>query len=356
MPSTPQRRYELELWINGSLVGDISELAKDRTFSLKRNDSEELTFNMDLTAFEAYCAELGKAPQELLEAYVTDIRVKRLGLYYFGVHVVELDPLLNAAGASLGVKATGFLDLFADRYVTKNYDGEERTDIARDLFVETQSGDATNDFGVIAGAQQYNTGITDTERDYIDQNVKDAEINLTQLQDGNYDFRFTYDRQFETYEQIGSDRPNNKFTFPYNIGSLSAPRSAIGLANYIIGLGSGIGEETLRSEQSDTISRGNYKTRQKILTFNSVSSQDILDNNTGAEVARRKDILQIPKLSLNNTLCDLGVIGVGDRVPVEVQGHPAIQIDGTYRIEQINVSLDDNDAEDITLLVDNFGL
>lgn len=356
MPSTPQRRYEFELWINGSLVGDISDLAKDRKFSLKRNDSEELSFEMDLTAFEAYCASLGKVPQELLECYVTDIRVKREGSYYFGVHVVELDPVLNAAGASMGVRATGFLDLFADRYVTKSYPGEERTDIARDLLAETQSGDSTNDFGVTNGAQQYNTGITDTERNYVDQNVKEAEINLTQLQDGAYDFNFTYDRKFETYEQIGSDRSGNKFTYPYNIGSLSAPRSAIGLANSIIGKGSGIGEETLRSEQSDSDSLGNYKKREKILTFNSISVQETLDNNVAAEVERRKDILQIPKLSLNNTLCDLSIIGIGDRVPVEVQGHPAIQVDGTYRIEQINVSLDDNDAEDISLLVDNFGL
>lgn len=354
--STPTPKYELELWINGAQVGDITKLAQNRRYTLRRNASEDLQFLMSLTAFEAYCESLGAQPQAVLEAYVTEIRVKRAGEYYFGTQVTDMQYNLNQDGINVEVRAAGFLDMLKDRYVTKDYDGFERVDIARDLIATTQAGDSSNDFGITLGVSQYETLITDTERTYVDQNVRDAIVNLTQLADGNFDFRFTYDKKFETFEQIGSERPAYKFTYPYNIRGGSVPHTALSLYNYIIGLGSGFGTETLRTETADGASRGNYKTRQKIVSFNSVSVQQTLDENSYAYLQRVKNILELPKFSVSGELADLSILGVGDRIPVEVQGHSALPLDGMYRIEQIDVSLDENDAEDISLTVDNYGL
>lgn len=351
---TPQGKYELELWVNGSQVGDISQLAQNRRFTLTRNASEELAFLMDLTAFEQYCESLGAVPQAVLEAYVTDIRVKRNGIYYFGVQVSDMQYNMNQSGTNIEVRATGFLDLFKDRYVTKSYSNYERTDIARDLLAESQSGGSLNNWGVVNGPSQYNTGITDTERDYIDQNVRDALVNLTNLSNGNFDFKFNYDRSFETFEMAGTSRPGYNFTYPYNVTSMTIPHTALNLYNYVIGLGSGFGEETLRTIVTDATSRANYGTRQKIISFNSVSRQQTLDENTYSYLQKVKDILELPKLKLNGELADLSILGIGDRIPVEVQGHSAIPLNDTYRVEQIEVSLDENDAEDITLTVDNY--
>lgn len=353
---TPQGKYEFELWINGVQVGDISRLAQNRSYSLQRNAGENLGFTMDLRAFEDYCARLGVAPRTILEAYVTDILVKRNGVYKFGTQVTSMQYNLNQGGINMEVRASGFLDLFRDRYVTKSYDGWERVAIARDLLATTQSGDSSNDFGVVDGPQQYVTSITDTERNYTDQNVRDALINLTNLSDGNFDVKFNYDKTFETFEKVGSDRPSMKFTYPYNITGGTIPHTADNLYNYIIALGSGFGEEALRTETADGISRGNFKTRQKIVTFNSVSVQQTLDDNAYAYLQKVKNILELPKFNISGALADLDVLDVGDRIPVEVLGHPAIPLSDTYRIEQINVSLDENDAEDISITVDNYGL
>lgn len=353
---TPQGKYQFELWINGVQVGDISKLMQDRRYTITRNASEQLSFKMSLTAFEEYCASLGAAPQAILEPYVTDIYVKRNNVYYFGVQVVDMQYSLNQEGIGVEVRATGYLDLFKDRYVTKNYDGIERVAIAQDLINTTQAGDSSNDFGVDIGATQYNTGFEDTERDYVDQNVRDGIVNLTNLSDGQFDFDFSYDKKFNTYAQLGSDRPTHKFTYPYNIRSGSVPHTALNLYNYIIALGSGFGTEALRTETADGVSRANYKTRQKIVSFNSVSVQDTLDLNAYAYLQRVKDILELPKFNISGEFADLDIIGVGDRIPIEVQGHPALPLDGTYRIEQLDVTLDENDAEDIGVTVDNYGL
>lgn len=352
---TPTLRYEFELWINGAQVGDITKLMYNRRYSITRNGSEELSFTMSLTAFEAYCASLGAVPQAVLEAHVTDIRVKRNGNYKFGVHVVDMLYNLEEGQITVEVKCTGFFDLLATRYVTKNYVQEERVAIALDLIATTQSGDSTNDFGIDPGVQQYDTGLL-SDRSYVDQNVRDAIVNLTNLSDGQFDFRFNYDRSIETFEQIGSNRPDNKFSYPYNIRSGRVTHTATNLYNYIIGLGSGFGIEALRTETADAVSRGNYKTRQKIVSFNSITEQQILDENTYGYLQKVKDILELPTFNVSGAFADLDVIGVGDRVPIEVVGHSALPLNGTYRIEKLAVTLDENDAEDIAITVDNYGL
>lgn len=356
MPTTPTPKYELELWINGVQVGDITKLAKNRRFTLTRNASEELDFLMNLKAFEQYCAGMGANPLAVLECYVTDIRVKRNGSYLFGTQVVDMQFNLNQGEVNVEIKATGFLDLLKDRYVTKTYDGVERVAIAQDLIATTQAGDPTNDFGIELGPSQYDTDLSDTERTYSDQNVRDAIVNLTDLSDGNFDFRFNYDRSFETFAMLGSDRPTTKFTYPYNITGGTVPRTANNLFNYVIGIGSGFGDEALRTETADGISRGNYKTRQTIQTFNSVSVQDTLDQNAYAYLQKVKNILLLPKFNVSGEFANLDSLGVGDRVPVAVLGHTMLPLDDTYRIEQLDVSLDDNDAEDIAITVDNYGL
>jgi hypothetical protein len=352
---TPQLKYEFELWINGVMVADISKLATARSYKIKRNDSEELVFTLDVKAYEAHCVAAGRDPEATLVPYVTDVRVKREGGYLFGTQVVDINYTFNEGGASMVVKCNGFLDLFRDRYITKSYTTEEATEIARDMLDETQV--VYGDFGVNNGPEQFNTG-TDRDRNYIAQNIKDALMNLTELIDGKFDFAFTHDRKFNTYELQGTYRPNNRLTYPYNIKSISTPKTALNLFNYTIGLGSGFGEETVRSEggaAQDTDSRLNYGTRMRIVSFNSIENQTVLDQNTAAENSRTKDLLILPKLTVSGEFLDLSTVWVGDRIPVEVQGHPSLPLNDIYRIEQIDVTLDENDAEDIALTVDNYG-
>lgn len=355
MATTPQLKYEIELWINGVMVADISKLATSRSYTIKRNDTEEISFTLDVKAFENHCVAAGRDPEATLVPYVTDVRVKRFGKYLFGTQVVDIQYTFGEGGATMVVKATGFLDLFRDRYITKTYAPTESTSIARDMLDNTQF--VYGDFGVDNGPDQYNTGVL-RERAFIDQNIKDALVNLTSLIDGNFDFAFTYDRKFNTYAMQGTYRPNLKLTYPYNIKNISTPKTALNLYNYTIGLGSGFGEETVRSEggdAQDATSRLNYGTRMRIVTFNSVQDQDILDDNTAAANASTKDLLILPKLTVSGDFLDLNTVWVGDRIPVEIQGHPSLPLSDIYRIEQIAVTIDENDAEDIGLTVDNYG-
>lgn len=351
---TPQVKYEIELWVNGFLQADISKISTDRSYVLKRNDSEQLVFNVDLYAFENLCSELGTVPQAVLRPYVTDVRVKRNGIYKFGTQVVNVGINLTSDGAVMEIRCTGFLDLFLDRYLNVTYIEQDTADIFRDLINTTQIG--TNmDMGVVEGAEQYETAVL-RDYDYVDQNIKDGLMELSQLLEGGFDFKFYYDRSFEVFDELGSLRSNFKLTYPYNVKEMTVPQSAESLYNYIIARGSGFGDEALVSIQSDAASRVNYGTRMKLLSFNNIIHQERLDVASEVYLDQVKDILELPQLKVDGEFLDLDIVDVGDRIPVEILDHPMIPLDGVYRIEQIEVELDENDAEDITITFDNYGL
>ena len=50
-------------------------------------------------------------------------------------------------------------------------------------------------------------------------------------------------------------------------------------------------------------------------------------------------------------------LSVGDRIPFQVVDHPWLDnVNGLYRTEKLDVSLDENDFETIQITFDNYGV
>jgi len=344
--------YEVELWSRqGVLVADISVLVKTMSFTQERNASESFEMTLDLDAFEDLASSIGTMPMVMLNPYRTDIKVKRRGVYLFGVHVVEVNTELNEDESTISIRAVGYLNLLNDRFITKSYTNEYETDIIQDLINETQS-QTNGDIGITFGTQ---VQLVQRDRIYERQNIKEAIINLTKLVTGNFDFAFDHNKVFSTYEMIGSDRSIElEFTYPGNIRQLTVPRTGINLFNKIYGLGAGFGDDQVQSLQADTDSQLEYGVHESIYTWNSVIEQATLDQNAQARLILTKNMLEIPQIKISGRDFDLSTYGIGDRVTVRVLDHNFLNtIDGVYRIERISVSIDENQDEDITLFFDN---
>jgi hypothetical protein len=373
-----KRLYEIELWsAGGSRIADISALCFNRSYSMQRNEAETLTFSLDLFAFENYCLNnLGNInPRTLIDPYVTDVKVKRAGQYLFGAQVVDVSFNLaedtskpgfgggpSQTGAQsyvVNVTCTGYLNLFKDRYVSKVYTATEATSIATDLLTTTQA-QTNGSVGVTNAVSQYTTGVN-RDRTYQRDNVKLKIQELTTLIDGNFDFSFTWDKKFQTYSKIGARRTDLKFIYGgplSNVAGFQLSRSGINLFNKIYGLGSGFGVDQLQGTQVDTTSQLNYYVREQIQQFNSVSIQTTLDQNTTAAVSLAKDILELPKITITGKELNTNFLSVGDRIPLEVKNHTWLSnINGLYRIEQMEVDIDENDFERaIKLTFDSYGV
>jgi hypothetical protein len=369
------RPYEIELWSQTGLrIADISTLCQNRKYTLKRNEAEALTFDLDLFKFEEYCRDNlgGTDPHTLIAPYVTDVKVKRNGIYLFGAQVVDISfnltpdatpPGSASAAVSFPVTITcsGYLNLFKDRYITKTYTATEATSIATDMLTTTQA-QTNGSVGVTNAASQYATGVT-RDRIYQRDNVKLKLQELTTLVDGRFDFGFSWDKVFQTYSQIGARRTDISLIYggPLgNVAGLQLDRSGINLFNKVYGLGSGFGDDQLSSTQADAASQLNYYVREKIEQFNSVVDQGTLTQNTAASLALAKDILELPVVTITgNEIPRSGnFIIPGDRIPLEVQEHTWLDnINGLFRVEQMDVTLDENDFEkSIVLTFDDYGV
>lgn len=352
-------KYEIEIWNRGiTKVGEIARYCQSIDLSLVRNGVDTIDFNIDLETFESFCKRIGEDPRNVIKPLVTDIKVKRNGQYVLGGIVIENGANFNQNEAKMLVKCDGYLNLLADRYVTASYAGIEATTIAWGLISTTQS--QTNGSVGITQGSMFATGKL-RDRNYKDQNVKDGLVNLTQLVDGNFDFCFKYDRTFETYAKLGNDRPDVVINYPASrigIGasSMNIPQSGAAVFNRIIGKGSGFGDEALTYTANNTASQVNYYLKEKITTYNDISVLQTLTDNVEGELLLHKDILSLPHVTVDGSQFDLNNIGVGDRVVIQQSKYKSYPMSGYFRIEQIDVKLDENMAEDITLTVDNYGL
>lgn len=200
-----------------------------------------------------------------------------------------------------------------------------------------------------ASASQNN----ERQADYQLQNIKDALINLTCMEDDNFDFSFAPDRTFNCYERKGSDKLDIEALYPGNIHSMKITRSASNLSNKIINIGSGIGDERLQVMTSDTISRQTYGTRESVVTRNNVQLTDTLYAQGMGDLRDRKDPTNLPKVTIRDGSINPSNIEVGDCIIVKVEGDEYLgTINGLYRVVQFEISVDLEAVETVNLTLE----
>lgn len=385
------RLYKVELWSRGgTLLADISAMCQQREYILTRNDAEQFTFVIDLTAFENYCTSIGVNPRSLIEPYVTDVKLKRNGQYLFVVQVVGLefdfqpdDSGVNPETGSLSknttitetvtVTCTGYLNVLADRYITYDYIDFDPAHIAADLLYRTQDPIITpgGAIGITVPANfGYLTGVIIDEVSLVRQQIKQEMQLLAELPDSPFDFAIDATKTFYTYPMVGSQR--NDITLTYggpgsNVVGLYHQRAAAGaLFNQVFGIGSGYGTTQLTSTQNNTASQVDYLLRQAINMYSHVKNQNQLDLYAQADVTRDSSLLEIPQLITTGRIFTDAkynqvrpFFSIGDRLPLSFPTHPFLSsLDGQYfRIESLDVKIDDSDFEyEITVTMDSYGL
>lgn len=351
-------KYEFELWQgNDTYVTEIGRFVQSARYSLRVNEPESLQFQLDMTAFERHCASISEDSRQALLPHAADVKVKRKGEYKFGVEITNSPWSITKAGAVINVGGYGYLKLLSKRHVAKSYAQVESTEIAWDLIDTTQTNGSNGDFGITQGLQQYETGVL-RDRNYGgENNVKEYLQALTRLRTGTFDISFDAMRRFETWQRLGSIRNDVVLIYPStDIIDISSERDADSLENYILGTGSGFGNETRASVKSDATSMSNFKRREGRYLASDISIQNTLDENTEAYRDEHKDLLEIPTIVARGerVFDELGLM-LGDSIPLRVVNHPYAALSGElHRLYGIDVELDKNFAERVTLIFDAY--
>lgn len=332
----------------GLLLADLTARADGRSLTKSRNEADEITWSIDLNEYERYCRLLKVDPTVLLIPNSTEVRLRRGQSYLSGGQVTYIETYLAANQNTISVRATGFLNLFKDRYTSAIFTATDGSAIASSLITTSQTG--TNaDFGVTIGTLA-TTGNHD--RSYNQTNIKDALQNMTDVQTNPFDFEFTYDKRFNTYARMGSQRPEIIFEYPGNINSARIPLDGTGTANQITVLGSGFGTDASAFVTvNSTASQANYKIRQKIVTSNAKTDPTELTEDGNTELAMWAFPTEIPQVEVDGNVAPfITDYGIGDYVQVRFIGHRWLDhINALYRIEKFVLNVDSSDNESITL-------
>lgn len=356
--------YTVELWSStGVYMADVSNiLVSGLRMDIPLNDVEQVDFTLDLIQFEEKCARIGADPRNILDPYRTEVKIKRNGAYLLGTQVVQAEVNLNNESANtIEVRTTGYLNLFKDRYITPGiapatnanvYENQTYAKLAQRLIVDTQN-QTNGDFGVIIGVDTVSDTQASTrtrKADYDNQNVKDAILNLCKLETDNFDFKFTWDKQFEVYPRLGTDQPEVELVYPFNVVAMNILRDATTLANKITGMGSGLGEERLQYTATDATSSLAYGIRERIELFNSTSTLATLQTNVNGLIPTYKEIYESLSVDLTNGAIVPGETWVGDAILARVEGSTFIEtIDDMYRIINMKINVSNDMEESISL-------
>lgn len=333
---------------SGLLLADLTGRADGRSLTKSRNEADEITWSIDLDEWERYCRLLNVDPKIILIPNASEIRIKRGQKYLGGGQITYIDTTLGSNQETVSVRATGFLNLFKDRYTDNVYTGIQATTIASDLITTTQTG-TNRSFGITIG-NLATVGVHD--RTHQRTNIKEALQNLTNVQTNPFDFDFTYDKVFNTYPQIGSQRPDIIFEYPGNIKSARIPLDGTGLANSIIVLGSGFGTDAAATATAnDTGSQANYKVREKVVLENNTESTTTLQEDGQIELALWSTPSEVPQITVNGNVAPfITDYGIGDYVLVRIVGHKWLDhINTYYRVEKYSLTVDKDDVETIQL-------
>lgn len=353
--------YSVELWNRaGSQIADITKYASGLSINAGRNKAEAISFELDAYAFADYAERINTNVAQLLTKKVTEVRIKRNDTYLVGGFIVGHNARVRNADIKIAVRASGFLNFFKDRYFEKQriFTNVDAAQILWTVIDETQSGSsdfydtasatvdsANTDFGITQGTLDT---IANKDRQYdFGKNVKDAIVQMTEVQSETGDFYFTYDKTFNFVDRQGSDKPQIVFSYPGNILEADFPEDAGNLANRIISVGSGQGENLVYSIDQDTGSQANYYLSQDWQQFSSIEEQATLSEHGEGLLQAEKDPLNIPDIRVDlNGAVSIEDFWVGDRVRI-VEDSNAIpsETNGLFRIEELDLDVDENGHE-----------
>lgn len=346
-------KYEIEVWSkDGRPMGDIRSLCKNLTWSKTRNDAESVTFDIDLNRYEQYIEKIGFTtnPREFMEVGRNDIRIKRNGKYLLGANIIKFEYSVDDPSITMKVSATGYLNYYKKRYISMNYVATPQQDILWGV-INACNQVPGGDYGIRWGAHVGGTYLRD--RNQVRKEVKSFFQQMANVINGP-DFEFTADKKLNTFEAQGVHRPTALLRYPGNISGFSFARSVESVANFIYGIGSGNGEDAIQTTAFDSASADYLYRREQIATYNSVTEQNTLNQNTAAVLHYAADVIELPTITVRPDALDFSDVGIGDTIPVEMLGNKSLaHINGYYRIESISCSVDDNDSETASITFDD---
>ncbi len=207
---------------SGEVQGDLSGLARNRSFVITRNRPEQIILVFDLDKIEHYARDSKTNVGDLLKEGVNEIHIWRgnekvvSGQINYSRATIQSDKRIHE------VRAIGWLGLLLgdggrNTRSVQTFSATDQGAILWALIDHTQT-QTNGNIGITEGTIE---ATVDRDRTYpIDKNIGDAIIEMTEVING-LDVEITPDKVFNVYKRIGEDRSYLIFEHPGGIKGLA---------------------------------------------------------------------------------------------------------------------------------------
>lgn len=368
--------YEVNLYLNGQLIGDVRELAQGLKWVRRRTKAgaDEIDFTLNDVLFDRWCRERNTDINTMLKPLALECRIKRNGTSLVGGFLATM-PGYSPKGSSadLQMRFDGYLNLLAGVYIYNSntklplgtVTGRLHTLINNYItMANTRSGAAGKNYGL-----SYYNGSTLANVTHTFDNYKTVKEFICERSDntegaGPFDVIFYADKTYDIWAQgeYGDTITDWVARYPADIdypSALSISADEVqGFASSVIALGSG--EVSANADENTAIiafTQNNSKTAEygyyeTLIQESSISRQDTLNQKAATELYVDSKIIWEPKIKLSGrqiapVQSGSNKIWLCDIITIENLEDLTGMTNGKFRVNELEVTISETGAEEI---------
>lgn len=373
--------YEVNLYINGSLIGDCRRIAQNLSYSRKRTKVgvDSIDFVVNDVLFNEWCLERGTDINNILKPLALECRLTRNGVDIIGGFLATMpayQPL--AASANLSLHFDGFLNLLGGVYIRNmktdlplgtisGAAGVLVSDVIK--FADNVATNAGKAYGFIEGHVDNLASITNTFDNYktVKDWICDRCDNTTGA--GPFDVYFHSNKMYDIYSDSNFGTVIRDWVAFYpmvrnntSVASISAPEVG-DFASAVVALGSG--EVSSNADENTALfaftsspdavrEYGYYET---FYQDSSISTPSVLRRDIDAELWNRENPIWQPEITLKGvqvapTPNGGNKIWVGDTIMINNSADLTGMTNGSFRVNELNVEISATGDETITPILE----
>lgn len=373
--------YEVNLYLDGSLIGDCRSLAQNLQWSRKRTKigADSIDFTINDVLFNDWCAARNVTINDLLKPIALECRLVRDGIELVGGFMATMPAYspLNAS-ANLDLHFDGFLNLLGGVFIRNtstnlplgNVTGKAGTLVNNMItLANTVSTNAGKGYDLTSGHIDNMASITQTFDNY--KTVKDwiCERCDNATGAGPFDVYFHADKTYDVYADANFGDVITDWVAFYptllnNTSATSISAAEVGeFASAVIGLGAGdvspkASENTaLYRFTKDVDAISTYGYMEKLYQDSSISTGSVLTYNINAELANTANPIWKPEITLHGKQVapkpsGSSKIWVGDTITVSNSADLTGMTNGNFRVNELDVAVTAGGDETITPILE----
>lgn len=362
--------YELELRLDGVLIGDVRRLAQNLVWERRRtiNGVDSISFTLNDVLFEKWCEDRNTTIVDLLKPIALDCRVIRNGVAVCGGFLATMPAYTpNGTSANLNLQFDGYLNLLGGVYIRPTAtQTAPMADIIEGWIYDADSRASTagKAFGFVSGDLDNLATVTQTIDGYktVKEAITDRADNITGA--GIFDVYFHPDRTYDikSDSNFGVTR-GYIINYPTQLNGISAvsisAQEVDGFASHVIAIGAGevsadVEKNTaIVSEYTNSDAVTEYGYFETLYQDSSISRQATLDGKAESQTAIQSNPMWQPEITLTGRQIAPSPTGdnciwIGDRITINNAEDMTGQTSGQFRVQALSVSVTSSNAENIT--------